>query len=312
MGSNRVKSMSNRYCSKNKFILKGFSVAAATALLIGFVFPFQGQAGVYTWKDANGKVHYTDKLHKIPPQYRSKDKGFKKFKNARPAARVPGMQMPTPASLTPGVFQKQEHVIPLIPTRGGNFMAEVVLNDKVTAHLMVDTGASLVTLSKEVGERLGFTSFRDKPQIPFNTAGGTVWMPMIALDTVRVGNAEVSLVEASLNDKMGDLDGLLGMSFLGDYRVEMDQARSRMVLRPLGDPAEEAWDGKTAMWWKSRFLNYTNKIRDFETEAGRLQKAHHPQADKMFKMVGFYKDLHRKLDLRASKAGVPMIYRSYR
>lgn len=295
-------------------MLKGFALVAGTALLIGLVFPFPGQAGVYTWKDESGKVHFTDKLHKIPPKYRSKEKGFKKYKNAKPATRVTrgfGMPIPTPASLTPGSFKKKDHVIPLIATRGGNFMVEVVLNGRVTAHLMVDTGASLVTLSKDVGERLGFTSFSDAPQIPFNTAGGTVWMPMVALDTVRVGDAQVNIVEASLNDQMGDLDGLLGMSFLGDFRVEMDQARSRMVLRPIGDPAEEAWDGKTAMWWKSRFLSYTNKIKDFESEAYRLEKVRHPKADKMFKMVGFYKDLHRKLDLRASQSGVPMLYRSY-
>ncbi len=306
--------MSNQYCSKNNIIRKlGFLVAGA-ALCFALVFPFPGQAGVYTWKDKSGKVHFTDKLHKIPPEYRTKEKGFKKYKNARPAARGStgsGMHVPTPASHTPGTFQKKEYVIPLIPTRGGNFMAEVVLNGQVTAHLMVDTGASLVTLSKEIGERLGFGSFSDAPQIPFNTAGGQVWMPMVALDTVRVGNAEVNIVEASLNDQMGDLDGLLGMSFLGDYRVEMDQARSRMILRPLGDPSEEAWGGKTAMWWKSRFMGYTNKIRDFEAEANRLQKVHHPQADKIHKMVGFYKDLHRKLDLQASQSGVPMLYRSY-
>ena len=42
------------------------------------------EAGMYSWKDDKGKTHFTDALHKIPPQYRQNDQGFKKYKAARP------------------------------------------------------------------------------------------------------------------------------------------------------------------------------------------------------------------------------------
>jgi clan AA aspartic protease (TIGR02281 family) len=105
-----------------------------------------------------------------------------------------------------------------------------------------------VTISDKLAKRLGYRLNSKSAQIPFTTAGGMVWMPMLALDGVRVGQAEVDLVEASVNNQLGDIDGLLGMSFLGDFRVEMDTARSQLILRPLGDPGDEspAISGK---WW---------------------------------------------------------------
>ena len=136
-------------------------------------------------------------------------------------------------------------------------------------------------------------------------------MPMLALDSVKVGQAQVGLVEASVNNQLGDIDGLLGMSFLGDYRVEMDISRSQMILRPLGNPGDPQWGGKSALWWKTRYSGYAEKIKNFEWEAKRMDRTGHPKAANIRKMVAFYKDLHHKLDQSASRAGVPTQFRSF-
>ncbi len=270
------------------------------------------QAGMYSWKDDNGKIHVTDGLHKIPEKYRRDGKGFKKYRSARPASTsLPISNKPMRSSYSPSSLRDKEYVIPLIPTAGGNFMAEVVFNNRIKALLMVDTGASLVTISDKLANRLGYRTNSKSAQIPFTTAGGMVWMPMLALDTVKVGQAQVDLVEASVNDQLGDIDGLLGMSFLGDYRVEMDTSRSQMILRPLGNPGDQKWGGKSALWWKSRYSGYANKIKDFKWEAKRMDATGHPKAANIRKMVAFYKDLHHKLDRSASRAGVPKLLRSF-
>ena len=271
------------------------------------------QAGMYSWKDDNGKIHVTDGLHKIPEKYRKDDKGFKKYRSARPpSSPLPLLKKPVRSSYSPSSLRGQEeYVIPLIPTSGGNFMAEVVFNNRVKALLMVDTGASLVTISDKLAKQLGYRTNSKSAQIPFTTAGGMVWMPMLALDTVQVGEAQVSLVEASVNNQLGDMDGLLGMSFLGDYRVEMDTARSQMILRPLGNPGDPQWGGKSALWWKTRYSGYAEKIKNFEWEAKRMDRTGHPKAANIRKMVAFYKDLHHKLDQSASRAGVPTQLRSF-
>jgi len=269
------------------------------------------QAGMYSWKDDNGKMHVTDGLYKIPEKYRKDDKGFKKYRSARPpSSPLPLLKKPVRSSYSPSGLRGREYVIPLIPTPSGNFLAEVVFNNRVKALLMVDTGASLVTISDKLAKRLGYRTNSKSAQIPFTTAGGMVWMPMLALDTVKVGQAQVDLVEASVNDQLGDIDGLLGMSFLGDYRVEMDTSRSQMILRPLGNPGDQKWGGKSALWWKSRYSGYANKIKDFKWEAKRMDATGHPKAANIRKMVAFYKDLHHKLDLKASRAGVPTMLRT--
>jgi clan AA aspartic protease (TIGR02281 family) len=274
------------------------------------------EAGMYSWKDDKGKTHFTDALHKIPPRYRQDDQKFKKYKAARPArgssvsSPPPLLNKPVRSSYTPSKLRNKEHVIPLISTAGGNFMVEVVFNNRVKAMLMVDTGASLVTISEKIARQLGHRTGSKAAEIPFSTAGGMVWMPMLALNTVRVGDAKVDLVEASVNNKMGDMDGLLGMSFLGDYRVEMDTARSQMILKPLGEPDDQSWGGKSALWWKNRYSGYTTKIRNFQLEAKKMELTGHPKAANIKKMVVFYKDLHKKLDKSANRAGVPEMLRT--
>jgi clan AA aspartic protease (TIGR02281 family) len=274
------------------------------------------EAGMYSWKDDKGKTYFTDSLHKIPEKYRQDDQGFKKYKSARPPVSssairpAPLLKRPVRSSYSPSKLRNEEFVIPLIQTAGGNFMVEVVFNNRVKALLMVDTGASLVTISERIAKQLGYRSNSNSAEIPFTTAGGMVWMPMVALDTVRVGGAEVDLVEASVNSQMGEMDGLLGMSFLGDYRVEMDTARSQMILKPLGDPGEQRWGGKSGLWWKTRYSGYTTKIKNFELEAKKMDLTGHPKAANIRKMVAFYKDLHKKLDKNAARAGVPTLLRT--
>jgi clan AA aspartic protease (TIGR02281 family) len=284
---------------------------ATVLILIAALVSTPAQAGMYSWSDEKGIIHFTDDLHKIPEKFRQGDKRFKKYREARPPSSIPLLKKPTPSSYSPGTSGAREYVIPLISNGGGNFMVEVVLNNRVKALLMVDTGASLVTISSKVAKRMGARLGSDSPQIPFTTAGGVVWMPMLAVDNLNVGAARGEMVEASVSDQLGDLDGLLGMSFLGDFRVEMDRARSQMILRPLGHPGDPEWDGKSALWWKSRFSGYAQKINGYKSEAQNMEETGHPMAASIEKMVGFYEGLHGKLDIAASRAGVPMRLRSY-
>ena len=284
-------------------------MAAFFSLVVLAAFP--AQAGVYSWTDDKGAIHFTDNLHKIPEKFRQGNRGFKQYRSARPPSSLPLLERPMPSYYSPGATGAQEYVIPLISNGGGNFLVEVILNNRVTATLMVDTGASLVTISDDLAKRLGYRFNSQSAQIPFTTAGGVVWMPMLALNKLEVGGARVDLVEASVNDQLGDLDGLLGMSFLGDFRVEMDTARSQMILKPLGNPGDQKWDGKSALWWKTRFSEYTQKIKNFKSEAQNMEQSGHPMAANIEKMVDFYNDLHAKLDHAASRAGVPAPLRSY-
>ncbi len=266
-------------------------------------------AGIFSYRDDKGAIHFTDDLSKIPKQYRESEKGVRKHREARGAHRA----TPVPSSPIefPGVAsQNQEIQIPLIPVSGGNFLVDTLLNGRIKARLMLDTGASLITLTEEIGRKLGISAYSESAELPFNTAGGEEWMPLVALETVALGSAEIRLVEASINSHIKDIDGLLGMSFLGDFRFEIDRTNKLLTLKPPQKAGELAWDGKSGNWWKSRFEHYDTIIKSYSTQASFLQRRGHEKAPNMQKTVEFYKNLRQKLQTRASISGLPLRFRS--
>ena len=261
------------------------------------------QAKIYKWKDENGKLHFTDSLSKIPPQYRQ-GPGLETVKEA-PGTSGEAVKLHLP------VKTSKEHVIPL-RRRGDSFIVTVLLNGKVPAELLVDTGASSITLSPGIAKRLGIRNQRGLPQQTFSTAGGTMQAPLIVLKRVKVGGAESRNVEANINPHAGgiDYDGLLGMTFLGNYKVEIRMDTNEMVLRPLHDPGERVWGGNNGAWWKGKFAKYTRQIRGYELLKGRL-KGDPVETPKINKFLRHYQGLHKSLDKRANQVNLPNEFRSY-
>jgi clan AA aspartic protease (TIGR02281 family) len=266
-----------------------------------------GLAGIFSYKDDKGAIHFTDDLSNIPQKYRDSEKGVRKFRESRGAHRA----TPVPQIELPGTVAKNKEIqIPLIPVSGGNFLVDTLLNGRVKARLMLDTGASLITITEDIGRQLGISRFADSAQLPFNTAGGEEWMPLVALETVTIGTAETKLVEASINSHIKDIDGLLGMSFLGDFRFEIDRTNKRLTLKPPNNPGEFVWDGKSGNWWQSRFEHYDSIIKSYSSRADFLKRRGHEKASNMQKTVDFYQKLRQKLKTRASISGVPDRFRS--
>ena len=303
MESNPVKSMSAR--------LKLNRIGVAV-LLVTLLMPFapKGEAAIFSYKDEKGAIHFTDDLSKIPEEFRKNDKGFRKHKEDRNSHRSTPIIIPSVPIEVPGVILNSGEVqVPLIPVTGGNFLVDVLLNGRVKARLMLDTGASFITLSEDIGKKLGIFNSGMSAEMPFNTASGEEWMPLVALQTVNAGNAQSQLVEASLAKHIKDIDGLLGMSFLGDYRFEIDRTNKRLTLKPPNQQGEMTWGGKSGKWWKGRFEYYDSSIRDFDRRAKQMQRKGHQKASNLVMTAEFYKDLKQKLESRAMIAGVPQNYR---
>ena len=92
---------------------------------------------------------------------------------------------------------------------------------------LVDTGATLVSLSASDATRLGI-DYRKGQRGTMQTANGMAAIYRIKLDSVKIGTIEISNVDASVgeSDNMGV--ALLGMSFLN--RMEMKRDGSSMIL----------------------------------------------------------------------------------
>jgi len=118
---------------------------------------------------------------------------------------------------------------------GGSFVVQVNLNNERTAHLIVDTGASMTVLSTNIAIDLGLLGTTDNELLTVNTAGGSVQVNMNYLSSLTVGNAQAHNVAVAIHDLPDipeQIEGLLGMSFLQHFLITLDAEHARLILRP--------------------------------------------------------------------------------
>lgn len=102
--------------------------------------------------------------------------------------------------------------------------------ESVETVALVDTGASVMMLSRELAERLGH-DVADAETIPIHTANGVVEVLHFELTEVAIGEAGVQGVEAvcPVTDDT-DRSVLVGLSFLRHFVVTLDFKRGFLVL----------------------------------------------------------------------------------
>lgn len=260
---------------------------------------FPAAAKIYKWKDDAGKIHFTDSPLKIPKKYRDKDK-TEIVKGAPPDPTDPVNLNINRAGIASRVVE-----VPLI-NQNDSFYAEVILNGKVKASLLVDTGANQIVLSEKIGKKLGFNSFANMPKVIARTAGGDVESYLLVLRSVKVGSAKALDVEASIIPHVvGFGDGLLGMTFLGEYKVEVDKKASLMRLSPPYQRGETLWEGKNAEWWKTRLAGYSKHAWNYGRAASFYRKDDPVKSRGLAKLSDFYQNLYDNTKKRAVRAGVP-------
>ena len=127
---------------------------------------------------------------------------------------------------------------------GGTASVDVVLNGSTTVPMLVDSGASVVTLTAEVGKELGLKPQPGDPEVEFTIADGTTLKARVmTLASVRVGAFAVNDVACPvLPASAKGAECLLGGSFLGRFVVRMDLASGQMMLTPRDPQAQERAD----------------------------------------------------------------------
>lgn len=125
-----------------------------------------------------------------------------------------------------------KHIIKLKRV-GNNFLTDSVINRKTHATLMVDTGASNVMLSKRIALKLGYNLNASK-RIKAKLANGKV-VPgrVVILKELRVGKATATNIPAIVleQESGSNYDGLLGMSFLGQFVFQIDTIKNELTLQ---------------------------------------------------------------------------------
>ncbi|MBX2868827.1 MAG: aspartyl protease family protein [Acidiferrobacterales bacterium] len=125
--------------------------------------------------------------------------------------------------------------VPLVGT-GSQFLVEAVINEVTSLKLLVDTGASITSINKNILARY-IQQGASTSRATLQTANGKVDTKLVTLRSLRVGDFAVHDLNAAEIDSLGEnLDGLLGMDFLGQFKFAIDQERRVLFLDQRGYP----------------------------------------------------------------------------
>jgi clan AA aspartic protease (TIGR02281 family) len=117
-------------------------------------------------------------------------------------------------------------------------VVEVLINGKVNTTLILDTGADIVLLSKEAGQKLGIDLTDTNQMVELHLPGDRrVKARMVVLESVKAGGVEEKNVRAGilLTENTGLMlrDGLFGMTFLSRYNFKIDRKRMVLILEKI-------------------------------------------------------------------------------
>jgi len=117
---------------------------------------------------------------------------------------------------------------------GDHFLVEATLNRMASVTLLIDTGASLTTLSQASFSDLPKTRFQHRGSHMFNTANGLIRGDVYRAASITLGDIQLDDIDIAVLDypSAPGVDGLLGMNVLRHYRFEIDQDGSMLHLNP--------------------------------------------------------------------------------
>ncbi len=121
---------------------------------------------------------------------------------------------------------------------GSSIVVEVLINDSTKANLVLDTGATLVVISKKVFNDLNIADSKKGEKVDVKLADGRITkaIPLI-LDKLKIGKVEAVNVQAAvIEDSLPtEEDGLLGMSFLKNFIVRLDSNNKILIFEEFKD-----------------------------------------------------------------------------
>jgi clan AA aspartic protease (TIGR02281 family) len=273
-------------------------------ILVVLASPSDGE--MYKWVDEQGTVHFADDLSKVPENYRQDAETRKTPKE------IPSTEMrEKPTMLSIPKTSKPEGIEVNLLRRHELLLVEVLLNNRVRQHFIVDSGASFTLISRKTAMELGLTIDENTPIIPVATVNDVILTPLVTLKSLRVGNAEVENVEALVYTMASDKEGLLGNSFLNKFRVVLDSVSEKMALYPLqGEPSPDRPGGYGKDYWVGQFRFYNRNLMELKKlKTNHESRGLRSELNRVNNTIRYFENQLNELDRRASFAGVPRNWR---
>jgi clan AA aspartic protease (TIGR02281 family) len=121
--------------------------------------------------------------------------------------------------------------IPLEVSPNGSLYVNVIIGDKTT-RMVVDSGATVVSLPLEIARQIGVTVPAGAPEVKLELADGReIPGHLVKLPSIRVGQFEATDVDAAILDMVAaKAEPLLGMSYLSHFKFEINANEKSLKL----------------------------------------------------------------------------------
>jgi len=225
--------------------MNGSSHARVLALLVVLLVSFPAMAEIYEYTDGEGTVHFVDDVSRVPREYRrhiqvhqdsvdeqppeerlrrlEEVRGERERRRLEMSRKDEEQERQRRSQTTPVVVRGNQVFVPVTLANGGA---------TTEALLLLDTGATVTTITTEVAERL---RIEEMENAAVQVAGGkSLRAGRIKLSSLHAGPFTRTgmnvIVIRQRGNGMGD--GLLGMDFLRGVAYRIDFARATIT-----------WDG---------------------------------------------------------------------
>lgn len=118
---------------------------------------------------------------------------------------------------------------------GDHLLVTAFVNDKSSANLIMDTGATLVVLKSTVALAAGLDYDKIKDTVVMSVADGRqviakrAFLSRMKVQDMEEKNVEVAIMPKEITDPSLQ-DGLLGMSFLRRFKFQVDYRNTKLLL----------------------------------------------------------------------------------
>jgi predicted aspartyl protease len=202
--------------------MRGLTVGTMLALL-GLAVS-EASAQTYRWTDDQGRVNYSQGIDSIPERFRPGAQFLTSPPSApAPAVTAPGARAGTPLAAGGGQIRF---------TPGQPILVNARINDSGSVRLLLDTGASVTTISPRVLAQLGVSS-REALRGSIRGVTGTADALFVMVNTIDVNGAKAGPIRVVAHDvELGQGEGLLGRDYLDRFIVKIDNQIGIVTLTP--------------------------------------------------------------------------------
>ncbi len=122
---------------------------------------------------------------------------------------------------------------------GNTYWATVKCNGENSLNMVVDSGASTVLLSSNDAAKIGLRPGDKDPLVRLGVADGRSTIGrLMTIRSMQLGQFTIENVECVvLNPEAGNAEPLLGMTFLGRFKFQLDGGKSTLSLTKIKDSA---------------------------------------------------------------------------